>query len=68
MDERLYSVIIPELQGMALSEERSRRAAEAAAPVQQKIALCALAQLGFDDSPYDYPVFLLEACRVPGKE
>jgi len=58
MDERLYSAITAELQGMALPEERLRRAAAAADPVQQKISLSALDRLGFDDSPYDYPALL----------
>jgi hypothetical protein len=65
MDERLYSAIVAELQGMALPEDRWRRAAAAAAPVQQKISLSALARLGFDDSPFDYPAFLIAAQRSP---
>jgi len=63
MDERLYSAIAAEMQGMALSGERSRRAAAAAAPVQQKISLSALERLGSDDSPYDYPALLAASQR-----
>ena len=63
MDERLYYAIAAELQGMALSEERLRRAAAAADPVQHKISLSALDRLGFDDSPYDYPALLAAGQR-----
>lgn len=63
MDERLYYAIAAELQGMALPEERLRRAAAAAAPVEHKVSLSALDRLGFDDSPYDYPALFAAAQR-----
>jgi hypothetical protein len=67
MDERLFSEVVAELQGVHIDPERGRRAAAAATAIQHKIAVSALARLAFDDSPADYTALLLRGARkLPG--
>ncbi len=58
MEESLRNNVA-ELQDLPPDEGRSRRAAAVAAPIQATIAAAALAQLRFDDSPYDYAALLV---------
>jgi hypothetical protein len=59
MGEQIFSAIAVELQGVALSDEHSRRAGETAKSIQDKISGSALRRLRFDDSPYDYTALLV---------
>jgi hypothetical protein len=63
MDQRFFPAIAAEFQGLALPEDRACRAGETALAIQDRIALAALAQLAFDDSPYDYAAMLVQAAR-----
>jgi hypothetical protein len=63
MDERFYSAVASEMQGLALSAESARRAGETALAIQGRIAQSSRSRFAFDDSPFDYRVLLAQAAK-----
>lgn len=58
MKADLLGEIAAEFQDIEMPAERLARAAAIVAPMNEKIAVAALARLGFDDNPADFAALL----------